>query len=106
MVESKPIHICAVTGSRADWGLLSSLLKLLDDDDAFKLEVIVTGQHLSSGSRESLAAIETSGLMIADQVDIHLSSDQDVAICKTMGLAQILFSDGNYERFDGALADL
>tara|TARA_Y100000996_G_C22501663_1_gene634683 strand:+ start:90 stop:1238 length:1149 start_codon:yes stop_codon:yes gene_type:complete len=41
------MNICFVTGSRADYGLLSNLIKLFNSDKKFKVQIIVTGTHLS-----------------------------------------------------------
>ena len=35
--------ICVVTGSRAEYGLLGGLMRALNEDDSFKLQVLVTG---------------------------------------------------------------
>ena len=40
--------ICVVTGSRAEYGLLYSLLKDLQADTELDLQLVVTGMHLSS----------------------------------------------------------
>lgn len=39
-------HIAVVTGSRADYGLLHSVLHAINDDDALALQLVVTGTHL------------------------------------------------------------
>ena len=39
--------ICVVTGTRAEYGLLKILMKQLKNSDEFKLQLIVTGSHLS-----------------------------------------------------------
>ena len=41
------MKICFVTGSRADYGLLSNLIKLFKYDKKSKLQIVVTGSHLS-----------------------------------------------------------
>ena len=40
------IKICCVTGTRADYPRIRSVLKLLDNDPYFDLQIIVTGSHL------------------------------------------------------------
>lgn len=39
--------ICVVTSTRADWGILSRLVKLLQNDSKIELSLIATGMHLS-----------------------------------------------------------
>ena len=41
-----PVKVCAVTSTRADYGILSPLLKRMRDDSAFELTVAATGTHL------------------------------------------------------------
>ena len=39
--------ICVVTGSRADYGLLYWLMREIESFDNLKLQIVVTGMHLS-----------------------------------------------------------
>ena len=39
--------ICVITGTRAEYGLLYWLMKEIDADNDFELQIIVTGMHLS-----------------------------------------------------------
>ena len=39
--------IAVVTGTRAEYGLLRHLIKLINDSDEFELQLVVTGSHLS-----------------------------------------------------------
>ena len=47
MKTSKLKKICVVTGSRAEYGLLKNLLFLIKKEKFFKLQLLVTGSHLS-----------------------------------------------------------
>ena len=40
------IKIAVVTGSRADYGLLKPILKIINNDPFFELQLVVTGSHL------------------------------------------------------------
>lgn len=81
------MKVLAVTGTRADWGLLQPVLALLRDDPRFVLEILVTGQHLMPGS-PSAAGISAAGFAIAHRVDMALSGgDDDVALCAATGRA-------------------
>jgi len=44
-------RIVSITGSRADYGLMEPVHRAIAADDAFDLELIVTGMHLSPGIR-------------------------------------------------------
>ena len=50
--------ICVVTGSRAEHGLLHSLLKDLQADAELDLQLVVTGMHLSSRFGSTYMVIE------------------------------------------------
>jgi GDP/UDP-N,N'-diacetylbacillosamine 2-epimerase (hydrolysing) len=63
-------NILVVTGSRADYGLLKRLMKLIDSDPEMKLQIIVTGSHLSSEHGLTYKEIEEDGFKIGFKVDI------------------------------------
>lgn len=87
-----PLDILAVTGTRADWGLLVPVLRALRGDAAFHLRIAVTGQHLMPGS-PSLDEIIENGFAADHRVDIDLSGDSNLAVTKSMGLAVIGFAE-------------
>lgn len=81
------MKVLAVSGTRADWGLLQPVLAMLRDDARFALEILVTGQHLMAGSR-SVNAIEEAGFTVAHRVDMGLAEgDGDAALCAATGRA-------------------
>lgn len=86
-------RVCVVTGSRAEYGLLSPLLAALRADDAFQLQLLVTGSHLSPEFGLTYREIEADGYTIDEKVEVVLSSDTPVGICKSMGLGLISFSE-------------
>lgn len=82
------LRVLAVTGSRADWGLLSPLLRKLRDDARFDLALAVTGQHLEQGEKPSLAEIAADGFHAFHQIDMKLTrSDGPAALAAGMGRA-------------------
>ena len=85
--------ICVVTGSRAEFGLLKKLLNLLKNDDNVELQLIVTGSHLSQSFGNTYKEIENENFKIDKKIEILLESDSGVAITKSMGLANISFSE-------------
>lgn len=38
--------ICVVTGTRAEYGLLSRLMRLIDESEDCQLQVVATNMHL------------------------------------------------------------
>lgn len=84
---ARPLHIAAITGGRADWGLLSMPLLAMRGDTAFAVSLVVTGQHLAPGEEASLAAIRDEGFDIAERVDIEVGDDSALGIARSTGLA-------------------
>lgn len=81
------MRILAVTGTRADWGLLAPVLELIREDVRFDLRLMVTGQHLEPDSR-SVQAIHEEGFVIDYQVDMQLGEDDGPAsLADSMGRA-------------------
>jgi GDP/UDP-N,N'-diacetylbacillosamine 2-epimerase (hydrolysing) len=87
--------ICVVTGTRAEYGLLYWLMKEIESDKELQLQLIVTGMHLSPEFGLTYQEIEKD-FKIDKKIEMLLSSDTSVGISKSMGLAQISFSE-SYE---------
>lgn len=86
-------RICVFTGTRAEYGLLYPLLKKIKSSKDFKLQLIVSGMHLSSEFGLTYKQIEADGFKIDEKLEILLSSDTDEGVCKTMGVALISLTD-------------
>ncbi|MFY9084673.1 UDP-N-acetylglucosamine 2-epimerase [Aliarcobacter cryaerophilus] len=84
--------ICVVTGTRAEYGLLYWLLKEIEADKELKLQVIVTGMHLSPEFGLTYKEIEKE-FSVNKKIEMLLSSDTSIGISKSMGLAQISFAE-------------
>lgn len=84
--------ICVVTGTRAEYGLLYWLMKEIEADKELQLQLIVTGMHLSPEFGLTYKEIEKE-FKIDKKIEMLLSSDTAVGISKSMGLAQISFSE-------------
>jgi len=84
--------ICIITGTRAEYGLLSPLMREINKDKELTLQLIVTGTHLSPEFGLTYKEIEQQ-FVINKKIEILLSSDNSIGISKTMGLAQISFSE-------------
>lgn len=85
--------ICMVTSSRADYGLLYWVMREIDKDIEFQLQVIATGMHLSPEFGLTYKAIEEDGFYIDYKVEMLLSSDTPVGVAKSMGLGVIGFAE-------------
>ena len=85
--------ICVVTGSRAEYGLLYWVMREIAVDKDLELQIITTGMHLSFDFGNTYQQIEKDGFIINKKVDMLLSSDNEVAISKSMGLGMMGFAD-------------
>ncbi|MCD8177162.1 MAG: UDP-N-acetylglucosamine 2-epimerase [Tannerellaceae bacterium] len=85
--------ICIVTGSRAEYGLLSGLMASIKADPDLQLQIIATNMHLSPEFGLTYKEIENDGFHIDKKVQMLLSSDTPNATTKSLGLATIGFAD-------------
>lgn len=76
--------ICIITGTRAEYGLLSRLMKLIQDDPATVLQIVVTNMHLSPEFGNTYLEIEADGFTIDKKVKMNISSDSACGIVKSM----------------------
>ncbi|WP_103614504.1 UDP-N-acetylglucosamine 2-epimerase [Campylobacter concisus] len=89
--------ICVVTSTRAEYGLLYWLLKEIEADSELKLQLIVTGMHLSPEFGLTYKEIEKE-FKIDKKIEILSSSHTSLDICAEMARV--------YEKFAPALAEL
>ena len=85
--------ICVITGSRAEYGLLQSLMRLIKQSKSLQLQILATGMHLSPEFGLTYKSIEEDGFVIDEKVEMLLSADTDVAVVKSTGLGMIGFAD-------------
>ena len=85
--------ICVITGTRAEYGLLSKLMKRIDDCPDMQLQIIATNMHLSPEFGLTYREIEADGFNIDKKVEMLLSSDTRNATTKSLGLGIIGFAD-------------
>ena len=85
--------ICFFTGTRADYGLLYPLMKLIKEKNEYELQIIASGMHLSPEFGLTYKEIEKDGFKINEKIEILMSSDSDIGINKAIGLGLISFSE-------------
>jgi UDP-hydrolysing UDP-N-acetyl-D-glucosamine 2-epimerase len=85
--------VAVVTTSRADYSHLYWPLHDLARHPEVDLRLIVLGAHLSPEFGETVKEIEKDGLPIAARLECLLSSDTDVGMAKTLGLAVLSLAD-------------
>lgn len=82
-------RICVVTGTRAEFGLLRTLLTELKNAPDIELQIVATGAHLSPGHGYTIDEIRAEGFAVDEQVDMLLASDQPRAVGQALGLGVI-----------------
>jgi UDP-hydrolysing UDP-N-acetyl-D-glucosamine 2-epimerase len=85
--------IAVVTSSRADYSHLYWPLHDLAQHEDVDLKLIVLGAHLSPQFGETVKEIEKDGFPIAARLECLLSSDTDVGMAKTLGVAVLSLAD-------------
>jgi UDP-N-acetylglucosamine 2-epimerase (non-hydrolysing)/GDP/UDP-N,N'-diacetylbacillosamine 2-epimerase (hydrolysing) len=78
--------ICVVTTSRADFGLLSGLIKAIQTDPALRLQVIVSGMHLSPLFGQTWREVEAQGIKIDRKIRLRISGESDLDNLNSIGL--------------------
>lgn len=68
-------RICVLTGTRAEYGLLTSLLKAVDDHPWLALDLAVTGMHLLEEFGHTRDDIAADGWEIALSIPIYSGKD-------------------------------
>jgi UDP-hydrolysing UDP-N-acetyl-D-glucosamine 2-epimerase len=85
--------IAVVTTSRADYSHLYWPLRELDAHPEVDLKLIVLASHLSPEFGHTVREIEKDGFAIAARLECLLSSDTDVGMAKSIGIAVLSLAD-------------
>src|SRR5664279_374041 len=85
--------IAVVTTSRADYSHLYWPLHDLARHPDVELKLAVMGSHLSPEFGATVGEIERDGFPIATRIECLLSSDTDIGMAKTIGLATLSLAD-------------
>jgi len=85
--------ITVITTSRADYGHLYWPLKDLSEHENIELKIIALGSHLSPEFGNTFQDIVNDGFTIDSRIECLLSSDTDVGMAKTIGMATLSLAD-------------
>jgi UDP-hydrolysing UDP-N-acetyl-D-glucosamine 2-epimerase len=86
-------RIAVVTTSRADYSHLYWVLRHLSAHPDIDLRLITLGAHLSPEFGMTVQEIEKDGFKIESRIECLLSSDTDVGMAKTIGVATLSLAD-------------
>lgn len=106
--------ICVISGSRADYGIMSNLIKKIKNHKDFKLNLIITGSHLSKKFGLTANEIIKDKIPISDKIYIkenknyyqnisHLINQYSKVIKKINPKIVVLLGD-RYEIFAAAIS--
>ena len=85
--------IAVITTSRADYSHLYWPLRELSAHPDVELKIIAMGAHLSPDFGGTIQEIERDGFEIAERIECLLSSDSDLGMAKTIGVATLSLAD-------------
>ncbi len=85
--------IVAITSSRADYSHLYWVLKLLEQEKSIDLTILAFGPHLSPEYGETWQQIIADGFSRVKTIECLLSSDTDLGMAKSLGLATLSIAD-------------
>lgn len=94
--------ICIITGTRADWGLLSGIAKELKSRPGVKLQIVATNMHLSPKFGNTRDEIERDGLSIDYCVPMPVENDTAAETVRAMSVCMT----GMAGAFDALRPDL
>ena len=83
--------VCVVTSTRADYGILTPLLRRIQEDAALELQLAVTGTHLCAEHGMTVREIQADGFPIAARIPILSGGDTPQAVSETMANALCRF---------------
>ena len=85
--------IAVITTSRADYSHLYWPLRDLSENENVDLKIIALGSHLSPEFGNTVQEIEKDRFRIDSRIECLLSSDTDVGMAKTIGVATLSLAD-------------
>ena len=98
--------ICVVTATRAEYGLLAPVVRELRkyENEKLKVELIVTGTHLSPVYGMTVQEIETTGQRIDWRIKIPVISDTALDISRNQAATLIKFTElFSAEKYSGVV---
>jgi UDP-N-acetylglucosamine 2-epimerase (non-hydrolysing)/GDP/UDP-N,N'-diacetylbacillosamine 2-epimerase (hydrolysing) len=85
--------IAVITTSRADYSHLYWPLRDLSQNENVDLRIVALGSHLSAEFGNTVQQIEKDGFRIDSRIECLLSSDTDIGMAKTIGVAILGLAD-------------
>ena len=87
------MKVAILSSSRADFGIYYPLVKILQEDSFFELEIIVFGTHLEKKFGFTIDEILSFGFEVSHTINTHIEDDTSEGISKSIGNTMTLFSE-------------
>ena len=88
-MKNKKKRICIFTGSRADYGILSGLIKELQKNKSIYLDTIVAGSHLSKKHGYTIDEIKKDKVRVTKQISTLNRLNSSLGISKSISKTQL-----------------
>jgi len=85
--------IAVVTGTRAEFGLLQSSMRLIREHPDLTLVTVATGMHLSPRHGYTVDDIREAGFTVDHEVEMLLEGDSGRSMAKSLGLGTLGLAD-------------
>ena len=85
MTDTPKRKVCIVTGTRAEWGLLSPLARSLSQRPDVELQIIATNMHLIQRYGHTVDRIRDDGFTVNAEVPMEAASDSETDTARAMG---------------------
>ncbi len=79
------MKIMAITTTRADYGIMSGLLRELQDSTKLDLKLVVSGTHISKKFGTTINEIINDGIEVAHVLDFALENETEAGLCASTG---------------------
>lgn len=85
--------ICVVTGTRAEYGIMSRLMHKLASTEEVTLQIVATNMHLSEAHGMTIREIESDGFNVDKKIPLPLDDDSARGTVYAMSMALSGFAD-------------
>ena len=93
MNKKRKINIIVFTGQRSDFSILKPVIQSLNNDESFKMKLVVTGSHLSASYGMTESEIKEQKISIYTKIDMLKKGNDETAVLQSMGSFLISLSN-------------
>ncbi len=90
-------NIIIITSNRAEYGILKPLISLFSKSNEFKLNLIVSGAHVSKTFGQTYKEITKDGFKIKSRIECLIDNDSEVSVSKSMSILSLALCEKIYD---------